>query len=422
MINTNIINDNITITYIPMTKLKTTSIGVYLHRPLSREEAPFNALLSYVLHRGCKKYPTTSDIAIKLENLYGATFSSGISKIGETQLLALTGSTISDRYAPEKEKLISEVTTLLLSALFEPLIENDTFKKAYVEQEKQTLKDNIESVINDKRTYAQLRCTEIMCEGEAYGIRKSGYAEDVDKIDEKSLYEHYKKIISSSKIDIFIAGDADIDELTESIKEYIKNFEFKKCEYPKTDISYSEREVKRAEEKLDVTQGKMSLGFRTGITPDDDRYWGLMVANSVYGSGAHCKLFNTVREKMSLAYYASSQLDKAKGVMFVNAGIEFENFTKAYDETLRQLELVKNGEIEESEITAAKNAIINSLNSYYDNAGYTIVYYLTERLMGTNNDIEFVKEKVEKVTIEDIKTAAKEIKLDTVYFLTGKEE
>ncbi len=422
MVNSRKINDNITISYIPMKKLKTTSAGVYLHRPLSRDEVSVNALLSYVLKRGCRKYPTTSDISIRCEELYGASFSSGVMKMGETQIISLSGDTISDRYAPEGEHLTSEIISLILSVLFDPLEENGAFKESYVEQEKQTLRDNINAVINDKGVYAQVRCTEIMCENEAYGIRVLGRIDDIDKITARGLYEHYRKIISSSKIDIFVAGDADIDALCEDIKDYIKDFEFKPCEYPETKAAVKGGEIRNVTDHLDVTQGKLALGLRTGITPKDDNYWGLVVANSVFGSGAHSKLFNNVREKMSLAYYAASQLDKSKGVMFVNSGIEFENYEKAYAEIMRQLENVKQGIIGESEINAAKNAIINAFNSYYDNEGYMIIYYLTERLLGTDNDIEYAKERIEKVTTEDIMEAAKEIELDTVYFLAGKEE
>lgn len=422
MVTANKINDNITISYIPMKKMKTTSIGVYLHRPLSRKEAAKNALLSYVLQRGCEKYQTTKDISMLLENLYGASFFTGISKIGEGQIIALNASTISDRYAPQSEKLISELMDLLLSALFKPLTENGAFKESYVEQEKKSLKENIESAVNDKQAYAMIRCVEIMCAEENYGVRKWGYIEDVDKIDAKGLYEHYKNIITSSKIDIFVAGDADIDALTSDIKNYISKFEFSESRYTQTEVRRAKGEVKRETERMDVTQGKLTMGFRTGITPKDDKYWGLMVANSIFGGGAHCKLFNTVREKMSLAYYASSQLDKAKGVMFVNAGIEFENFDKAYNEIIRQLELVKKGDISDAEFSASKNAIINSLNSYYDSEGNIIMYYLTEQFLASGNDIEYVKERVEKVTMEDVKAAAAEIELDTVYFLAGKEE
>lgn len=422
MVTANKINDNITISYIPMKKMKTTSIGVYLHRPLLREEASKNALLSYVLQRGCEKYQTTKDISMLLEDLYGASFYTGVSKIGEGQMITLNASTISDKYAPENEKLISELMTLLLSVLFRPFTENGAFKESYVEQEKKSLKENIESIVNDKQTYALMRCTEIMCAGENYGIRKWGYIEDVDKIDAKGLYEHYKKIITSSKIDIFVAGDADIDELAADVRKYTDKIEFTGCGYTKTEVKGNADGVKRETERMDVTQGKLSMGFRTGITPKDDKYWGLMVANSVFGGGAHCKLFNNVREKMSLAYYASSQLDKAKGVMFVNAGIEFDNFDKAYNEIIRQLELVKKGEISDAEFTASKNAIINSLNSYYDSEGNIIIYYLTEQFLGSGNDIEYVKKKIQEVTPEDVKAAAAEIELDAVYFLAGKEE
>ena len=79
---------------------------------------------------------------------------------------------------------------------------------------------------------------------------------------------------------------------------------------------------------MDVAQGKLAIGFLTNIKPTDDDYIPLVVFNSVFGAGAHSKLFNNVREKLSLAYYASSQVEKFKGMLVVNAGIEFCNFQK----------------------------------------------------------------------------------------------
>ena len=95
---------------------------------------------------------------------------------------------------------------------------------------------------------------------------------------------------------------------------------------------------------MDVTQGKLSIGLRTNISPLDNDYWALLVGNSIFGSGAHSKLFNNVREKLSLAYYAYSRISRYNSVMLIGSGIEFENFKKAKKEILFQLEAVKKGD------------------------------------------------------------------------------
>jgi predicted Zn-dependent peptidase len=172
---------------------------------------------------------------------------------------------------------------------------------------------------------------------------------------------------------------------------------------------------------MDVAQGKLSIGFRTNITQEDKDFAALRVFNSVFGAGAHSKLFNNVREKLSLAYYASSQLEKYKGLLVVNAGIEFVNFQKAYDETLVQLEEIKKGNISELEFNSSINAILNSLESCYDDQRMLQNFYLEENITGTNSDIETLKKQIKAVTVEDVVAVSKKLELDTVYFLTGKE-
>lgn len=415
-----VVNTNVSLHYIPMGKLKTTALGVYIHRRLNTEEASMNALLPYVLKRGCKLCKDTSQIAHYLENLYGASLSAGVLKKGEDQIIAFDAESISDRYAANNENLMESLIKLLLSMIFEPLAENGGFKAEYVEQEKKNARDRIESVINDKRTYAQLRCMQEMCKGEPFEVYKLGTPEGIEKITAAGLYDYYTKMISESAIDIFVCGEADINKLAEAVREV--KIPFVKADIPKTEIFVKKGEIKRVTEKMDVTQGKLSLGFRTNIASADDDFIPLMVANSVFGSGAHSKLFNNVREKLSLCYYASSQIDKFKGLMLVNAGIEFENFDKAYDEILVQLEAVKNGEISDFEFDSSKSALINSYKSAYDDPRYMQSLYLGEIVCGSDYSIEDYIKKIEAVTKDDAVRAMKRAELDTVYFLTGKGE
>lgn len=412
------INSNINLYYIPMTKLKTTTIGVYIHRNLCKEEVSKNALLPYVLKRGCKLCPDSEAVAKYLENLYGASFGASVIKMGDDQIIYLGFESISDKYAPEGEKLSEDITKLMMSVTFEPV----SFTDEVVGQEKKNAVDRIMAEINDKRQYAMLRCGQEMCKGESFALSVLGTKEGVEDITVQSLKAHYENIITSSAIDIYVCGDADINALADEIKQYTDKIAFKEANIPQSEIFAGKGEVKRITDHMDVVQGKLSMGFRTGIKADSADFVPLMVMNSVYGGGAHSKLFNNVREKLSLCYYASSNIVKNKGIMFVNAGIEFENFQKAYDEILVQLDAVKNGEISELEFTSSIKAIENDLESYKDNQRMMQIYCLGQKITGTNYSIDELKEKISRVTIDDVKRVAKNVELDTVYFLAGKEE
>lgn len=418
MIRTYRVNDNISLHYIPMKKLKTTAVGVYIHRTLTEDEADFNALLPYVLRQGCRLCPDTATMARYLENLYGASLSAGVMKKGEEHVIAFDAETISDSFAANGEKLLSELIRLLLSVIFDPVCENGGFKSEYVEREKKNAVDRIKSVINDKRRYARQRCTEEMCKGEPYAISGLGTIEGIEKITPESLYDYYRQMVAESVIDIFVCGEADAEKIAAEIKEI--DIPLKKAERPKTYILKKSGDVRHITEKMKITQGKLSIGFRTNIKPDDDDFIALMAANSVFGAGAHSKLFNNVREKLSLCYYAASQLDRLKGLMVVDAGIEFKNFQKAYDEILVQLEAVKKGDISDFELESSISALVNSYRSAYDDPRFLQGIWLGEFAAGTNMTPEDYISKIEKVTKGDIVRAMNRVEQDTVYFLTGK--
>lgn len=417
------INENITLHYIPMKKLKTSSVGIYIHRPLNNQEASFNGLLPFVLKRGCKLCPTVEDMSKYLDNLYGASLRAGVIKKGEDQVITFTCDSISEKYTPFSEPIFERLTELLISVLLEPVTKDGGFLSEYVEQEKKNNIEQLESIINDKRSYAALKCSQEMFSGTNLAILKLGTKEGIESITPKDLFEHYKKVISESPIDVVLSGEWDEEKIADKIRTAFSSLPLKQAEIKKTSPFIIEREIKNSEESLNVAQGKLSMGFVTEINgSDDNEYWSMMVANSIFGGGAHSKLFNNVREKLSLCYYASSGLDRYTGVLNVNAGIEFENFKKAYDEILVQLKELQNGNVSELEYVSSINAIVNSLKTCRDDQYAMQSFYISEKVSGTNRELDYVIEKIKNVTVEMAVEASKKIKLDTVYFLKGQED
>lgn len=411
--------DNINLYVIKDTKYKTVLASTYLHRNLNREEVTYNSLLSKVLKTATKKYSSILDLNIYAEKLYGCSFDMGVTKRANIQSIVSQVNFLNELYCDDN--ILNDSLSLMLDMLFEPYVVDNAFFAEYVSNQKKNLKDDIDSLINDKRAYASIRCLEEMCRGEQNSVVEIGYKEDLDSINEKNLYEHYKSIIFTSPIDIFMVGDVDTMKVVNLLKEYFSGFTFN---ISPVNIMYSNKSVtkeKYVEDNMSVNQGKLAIGLRTGINIDNPLYYALLTGNSIFGSGAHSKLFNNVREKLSLCYYAYSRLDKYNGIMMIGSGIEFENFQKTRDAVLGELQAVKNGDFTDDEIMIAKEYIISSFSSYEDSPGMLIDYYMGMAFSDDYPSISTVCEKVREVTRDDILTAFKSVNTDTVYFLNGKE-
>ena len=178
---------------------------------------------------------------------------------------------------------------------------------------------------------------------------------------------------------------------------------------------------RRVEEALDVTQGKLAMGFRTGADAWDEDYPALTLVNAVYGGTTTSKLFMNVRERLSLCYYASSGLMKYKDVMLVSSGVEFDKVGQAQDEILAQLKNCQEGQFSDDELEWARRSVVSTLMTTLDAQSRLEDYWLGQSAAGLTEAPDELAERVEHTTREQVTAAARKLTLDTVYFLKGKE-
>ena len=401
-------------------KFKTNIMSIYFSLPLNRDTVTKAALIPRILKRGSQKFPTMTELSRRAEELYGASIGADIGKRGDMLLLKISTQFVSDSFI--SESIMSDVSELLKEFVLCPVTKDDGFDKLFVEQEKENAKNYILGLINDKKEYAAARCNEIMFEGDPYGIFAHGYVEDLAEIDEKNLYEFYKEVIKTARIDIFVSGsfdkDAAIAEVKENFKAALCDRDVKLCDTKLATIEENIK-VKSVTEEMPVSQSKLAMGFNCGIAPVSKEYYALALFSCLYGGGAISKLFNNVREKLSLAYYVFSMIDRNKGCMKINAGIEASKFDEAYDEIMLQLEKMKNGEFTDEEIDAAKKTFKTQSGTIKDSLAASEDFYMTRALLGYEETVDEFIEKINKVTREEIMAAANSVQLDTVYFLKG---
>ncbi len=407
-------------------KFKTNLIAMFLSIPLTRENVTKNALLTSILRRGCQKYKTQEEISKRLEEMYGAEFNCGLDKLGKNHVLKFYVESINDEFLPEmKENMLKQSIEILSEIVFNPLTENNGFNEEYTNQEKENVKQIIEAKKDNKARYALFRCVEEMFKDKPEGLYKYGYVEDLENINAKNLYEYYKELIDSCKIDIFVSGKLENTNI-EQLVEQDENIAKLKEREPKFNINKPEekapmQQANNVEEKLDVTQGKLVIGYdveasKQEIENEKFRYIG-MLYNAILGGTATSKLFQNVREKASLAYTASSSFSYYTGNIFVNAGIEIENFEKATDIIKDQIEAMKQGDFSDEDIENARKVIISNIEGISDEQDTEIIYFLGQELSGRNVSLKQYAEFVQDVNKNEIEDFAKKININTVYFL-----
>ena len=401
-------------------KFKTNLIAVFLTTKLTRENVTKNALISTILRRGSKNMNTQEEISKQMEEMYGAGFDCGLDKTGDNQVLKFYIENINDQFIPQhNENMLKSAIEKLLEIVFNPYIEDGEFKKEYVEQEKNNIKQKIEGKIDNKARYALNRCIEEMYKDEPFGLFKFGYIEDLEGIDGKNLYEYYQDLIRNCKIDIFVSGIVpdNIEQLIEE-NENVSKLQERQADYVIPVITKKETNQKEnvVTESMEVTQGKLVLGLDINLENEEQKYDALLY-NSILGGTANSKMFQSVREKAHLAYVASSSYSRQKSNIFINCGIEIANYEKALEIVKKQIEDMKNGDFTEEDIQNAKKGIISTIDLIDDEQDTGITYYFGQELSAHKIGADEYKEKVEKIQKEDIVKIANAVSINTIYFL-----
>ena len=401
-------------------KFKSALLSINLLAQLDKDTAAMNALIPAVLSRGTALYPDLEKLSNRMDELYGVDVVPVVRLVGEIQCFGFVTSFPEAEYLPVGPSYTTDVIELTAEMLLNPLTRGGLLLKDYVESEKNKLAENIRSIINDKNSYACRRCIEEMCRFEALSVGQFGSAEDCDGISYKKLSKHYRNVLMSSPVEIIYVGSSSPESIAASLKDALVTMPRGEIDYDiGTDVRMNtvEETARYYEEHLEITQGKLVLGFRLGDWMENPDAAVLSVFNAIYGSGVTSKLFTNVREKLHLCYYASSSVNISKGTMLVASGIDFENYDAAKEEILFQLNEIRQGHFSDEELGWAKAAIRSDLKGIPDSPASLESYWFRKLINGTDISPEEYAEAVEEVTAEEVIELAGSIALDLLYFL-----
>ncbi|MBR2327950.1 MAG: insulinase family protein [Clostridia bacterium] len=397
---------------------KSNFFAVNVIIPLDKSNVTESVLLPNVMIRGTKSCPDIEALSRKLSLLYGASLYADAVKKNDNLVLSFSVRFVKDRFSLNGEKIAADAVGLLFEMLSSPCFESNVFKSEYTESELKNLRDRIDAEINDKRRYVLKSLIANLCKDEPFGISANGYKEDLERITPETLTKRYREIMANSKIFAFFFGECDENVICEGLfSAFDKQSPFSEAvSEAKTPCG----EPQFIREEMAITQAKLAIGFKAGslegYTPAET---GLF--NAVYGSGATSKLFENVREKLSLCYYCASRVYRQKGIMTVDSGVEIEKYETAYNEILSQLDDVANKRITEREFVSAKNAMRNAYNSLKDSFFALHDWYLSCFIAGDIYTPDEITELIDVAEADRIAEIASLFKPQTVYLLSPKK-
>ncbi|MGX4713929.1 EF-P 5-aminopentanol modification-associated protein YfmF [Streptococcus cristatus] len=405
--------------FIQSEKFKTNKIKVRFSAPMSEKTIAGRVLTASVLETSNALYPTSQAFREKLANLYGANYSTSLSRRGLVHYLDINLSFVRDQFLSRKNMLADEILDFLKASLFFPLSNGQAFDTKTFEIEKRNVLTDLEAEIENHFYHAHRELNNLFYDLPEMRIPRVATIELVEKETAETSFAAFQQMLNQDQIDFFFIGD--FNEI--AVREKIQEFQFSEREQP-LQLSYQQNYSNITREKLeqrDVHQSIVELAYHFSSQYGDRSHLPLIVLNGLLGGFAHSKLFVNVREKESLAYTISSSFDIFSGLMRIYAGIDRANRTKTIALINRQILDLKRGHFTDEELEQTKNMLKNSILLAQDRQNTLIERAYMSSVLGKKFlSLEAWLKALENVSKADLIEAAQQLKLQAIYFMEGK--
>lgn len=408
----------VTLRCVEANRFKQGCLSIQFLRPMRQEEASINALIPSILLRGTVRRPNLRAITQHLDDLYGASVGEMVRRIGDYQTVGLYFCFIEDRFALTGDCVLEPILDFAKELFLEPVVIDGGFSPEFVASEKRNLIANIESQLNDKRAYASAQLMKKMCSADTFGIPRLGTKENVEAIDPIKAYEHYQRLLVECPVEVFYVGSVSHEIIANKIRDIFSSVYRQPITLPEH-TAFRDGGGGDYVETMEISQGKLCMGFTTPVTAMEDDFVAMQIFNALFGSGMTSKLFNQVREKMSLCYSIGSGYYGGKGILTVSAGIDSDKCDLVKQEVLHQLQICCDGGITETELTAAKESMLSALRGVYDSPSAIESYEFVMAVGKTSLTTEEYRKRIQLVDLSQVVEAAKTLTLHTTYFLKG---
>ena len=414
------IDDGIYLNVVQTKQFKTTQVSVQFLAPLDRQTIGARTLLTSLLETSSAAYPEQNILAGELESLYGASFGIGVARTGRIHRVTAEMQVLADQYSDRP--LLADSFDFLREILLNPRIKDGSFDQATFDREKFNLQTYMNSMNDDRGTQASLALQRTYFDDPAQTVPSFGVAADMDSVTASSLVETYQSMLRNDQIEIVVLGDVD----PATVEAGVRKMGLPARAEHDFAVSYDQPlhgGVRLFAETAQVQQSKLNLAYHVLSDQFGAQYYATVLAIELFGGSPLSLLFRNVREKHSMAYYASASANMNRNFMMVQTGIDGVNRNEVERLIGEQLEMVATGHFDDSQFDDVKTGLLSERRAALDS-----VHYLKDiAIMGAlypHADLspEHEIQHIEAVTREDVERAASAMQLQAVYFLKGDAE
>ena len=405
--------------FIKTNRFKTITVEVDFRREIQKDDITKRAVLKEALLNSNKNYKTERELIIESENLYDLKLVASSARMGNYINLSFKTRFLNEKYT--EKNMNEESIAFLMDIIFNPNIENGSFKEEVVNKCKNKIEKSIKSLKDSKLKYTLFKLLESV-KDKPYSYNSYGYLEELEKIDGKILYDYYNDVISNDLIDIFIVGDFDSIEIKELIKKYFKARTYHKS---KTNIIVDElpivKKINEQSEEDNVNQTQFTILCGINNLTEFERKYVIKVYSELLGGSSNSILFDTVREKNSYAYYVNADVKSYDNILLIYSGIEPGNKNEVFKLIKKCLSDIEKGNFTDDMLSNAKETLIGGIKASLDSPSGIINNYFAKILVGTDDFDERI-ENFKKVTKDDVINVSKKINIYSTYTLEGVKQ
>jgi len=407
--------DNYTLHIVNTKKFVRTYMQVDFRTSLTEEKYNYLLMLSSLLTYSTKKYNTNQLLSRELLNNYDNFISCSSYISGNNIIVNLYNNSINDKLV--NDRVFDKSLDILNEVIFNPNIMNNKFDKKSFDIVYKRRRDIIKESKENMRGYATTLMLKKMNKNSPAAIANEGNIKILKKINEENLVNSYNDLLNNSKIDIFVLGDIDEEDIKEKINKKFSKLKPNKEKYSCYYETKIGNKIKECIKEKNTNQAKLIMGFDLTNLTSFERSCVLPIYNYILGGSATSRLFNNVREKASLAYYASSSIMEFDNILIISTGIDKKNYKKTYGLIMDNIKDLETN-ITDEEI---KQAIENKVSKYNENFDYgnVILNMYYTMILKEKKNIDEVINGIQKVSKKDLYLVAKKIKLNTVYLYGG---
>ncbi len=399
--------------FCPTAKYKTVLL-LWIYESPRDASGSVQTILPDLLTRATRSTPGLAAMAARCEDLYAADLRGTSFTIGNRQLTQFAMEFVADEFVTGKP-IFDEAISLLSEVIHAPLMEDGNFLKEHFDQERENLVRAIEGLRDDKSGWAQKQLRQEMFAGTPWERHAWGTVDEARDLRLSDVADHWKKMTSQSPVRLFLVGnleEQDALKVSDLLAGSGLRGPMMSASSPPVDEG---GEVKKIEEVDEITQARLSLGYRLR----HDVLPGPMATLSglALGGGSHSRLFKRVREAEGLAYscYADVQLDSAS--LTIHAGVDSSSLERAQIVIEEEIARLADSGITEEEFELSKLALSRQLQAVGDSPRGACYFRLVGHILGRETEPSQVLKEVQSIGPEGLPGILGAARLDTVYSL-----